>query len=458
MDEESASAPEDRENMSLPEDSLPEEGMGKDAGGGGAFSPEDSLAGELGAWGQGAARPDFKERCRQSFLSGDFDQSAEAEDLPDAALDPIAVEPALARALECFDSPPARGDFRRQLQDECQAVAAESRRCAELESLLAPALEIFGAAAARPTFETELRESFRAGAFEVQVDPPLAAEGGFDELEAYEPEVQDLMLRPVRRSGSASGKRKAPPRVRVGAPSSDATGDAESAQRNRWAMPLVAVLAVAAAVLLYPRFFGSTTFVQSHWVIDENTILVGASMLNDEPIQEELSPAQLDELWSAGGALSHGADAGEDLRIRFGEYFVIELEPGSRVKLPALARLVPGQAMILEGEEGHFRIATSPRFKDEAAMLRFETGELAVDCTGTVFGVDISPAGTCVCCTQGEVKIKSTCNSNGGTVTAGQTHQICPRGQGEERAMNLNHPHRQELKDLETLTLRDYWN
>lgn len=111
----------------------------------------------------------------------------------------------------------------------------------------------------------------------------------------------------------------------------------------------------------------------------------------------DLSAADL----ARGGRLRTGPQGG--LRLALGRRVALVVGPDSEIELPALA--ATASEWLLRAHAGHLALRTGPQFAGE--RLRVLAPDAEVDVFGTRFAVDVYPDGTCVCCSEGEVDVRS---------------------------------------------------
>ena len=102
-----------------------------------------------------------------------------------------------------------------------------------------------------------------------------------------------------------------------------------------------------------------------------------------------------------GGRLRTGPAA--ELQIVLGRRVALLVGPDSELELPALAAV--GDAWRIEARTGHLAVRTGPEFAGSRLSVRAPDAEVAV--LGTRFAVDVYPEGTCVCCGEGRVDVRS---------------------------------------------------
>lgn len=103
----------------------------------------------------------------------------------------------------------------------------------------------------------------------------------------------------------------------------------------------------------------------------------------------------------AGGRLRTGPEGG--LWIALGRRVALALGPESELDLPALP--APAADWRLQAHAGHLALRTGPDFARARLLVRAPDAEVAV--LGTRFAIDVDEDGTCVCCSEGRVDVRS---------------------------------------------------
>jgi len=161
-----------------------------------------------------------------------------------------------------------------------------------------------------------------------------------------------------------------------------------AARRQSWRWRLVGgSLAAAAALLVYIALF---------------TTAYGGLRVNGELVARRVGPAELQRRLASAETIRTGS---QPVRVRLGDAVLIEMEAESELDLTRARLASQAGPLILEGKAGRFRVATGPAFAGTVGKLSFHAPFARIEVTGTVFGVDIEAAGTCVCCTQGSVVV-----------------------------------------------------
>lgn len=103
----------------------------------------------------------------------------------------------------------------------------------------------------------------------------------------------------------------------------------------------------------------------------------------------------------SGGRLRSGPDGG--LRLVLGKRLALALGPDSDIELPA--QRASHAAWRLRANAGHLALRTGPEFA--GARLQVLAPDAEVEVLGTRFAVDLYEDGTCVCCSEGRVDVRS---------------------------------------------------
>ncbi|MCY2959739.1 MAG: FecR domain-containing protein [Planctomycetota bacterium] len=231
----------------------------------------------------------------------------------------------------------------------------------QVDPELQRALERLGRPRARPEFRSALKERFLAGAVELaatsEASAPRASTG----------------------DGARSSSGSPPPRRRL--------------------VLLVSALAAAAAVVL-------TLFLTKVrapvWRVDRAS--TASSVLVDGiaiPLDDEARLAQ------ALGSARELEVRGGSLRLCVRDEAWIQLAEGTRLSQMKFAAAGPYQ---LRTDHGSLAVATLPDFSGRG--MRVVTEDFDLQVTGTVFGVDVDAAGSCLCTLEGSVQ----CHPAGGAV------------------------------------------
>jgi hypothetical protein len=245
---------------------------------------------------------------------------------------------------------------------------------------------------ARPEFRAELRERFLAGS------------------EAASPHV-----------GSTDAIRAGP------------QGDA-SARGGRRLVLLAGALAAAAAIVLMLFLTRTRT---SLWRVHpgstaSSVVVDGVAMRVDDPARLAEALATARDLETVGGML----------RISVRDEAWIELAPGTRLTQMKFAAAGPYE---LFADRGSLAVATTPAFGGRG--MRVRTAELDMRVTGTVFGVDVTESGSCLCTLEGSVRCEPTGGKGPQAVDSGR---MC-FGFRDRRAPTWGGAHEEHLKPLRDL-------
>ena len=93
------------------------------------------------------------------------------------------------------------------------------------------------------------------------------------------------------------------------------------------------------------------------------------------------------------------------LRLRLGDLYLLELAPGTSLRLASLDRAARAEPLAIHAERGSVRVRTGPGFA--GSQMRVSTENLDLRVVGTTFGVDLTGHGTCVCCLDGSVEVRA---------------------------------------------------
>ncbi|MEE8469106.1 MAG: hypothetical protein V3T22_11665 [Planctomycetota bacterium] len=290
-------------------------------------------------------------------------------------------EPELRRAFDAWQPAPARASFRAELHELFMEVGSTSVDEAVSSGAVSSGI---------------------GGASGIAVAPALAAA-----LDAYAPQARTEFrdrLRAEFVSGTVSAQAStAGSSVGSGVGSAIGGGPVAAprvaqAERGRWRLLLGGaggLLAAAAALMLWVL-----QPLDPSWSIDpggyvaEGLTIDGRALSANTPLSEAI------ELLSTAAEVSTTNHA---LRLVLGELFVVELAESSTLDLSRMPADLSRGDLVLHGLEGGFRVATGPEFQGSQRKLRFETDDVDVEVVGTVFGVDLFPSFTCICCLEGEV-------------------------------------------------------
>ena len=118
-------------------------------------------------------------------------------------------------------------------------------------------------------------------------------------------------------------------------------------------------------------------------------------------------PIPLGHVEDLGRALRAGVGvelgAGAMLEIESPGHLVIQVTPGTELRLPGPSGRWFGRELRALVSAGEVRITTGPRFR--GARLLVETPEAGVLVNGTTLAVICEPGGTCVCVYEGSVRV-----------------------------------------------------
>lgn len=181
---------------------------------------------------------------------------------------------------------------------------------------------------------------------------------------------------------------------------------AAPAPRRRLALLAGALAAAAALVVTLFLTRPRAAVWQVHAASTATAVLVDgiAFRLDDPaPLVEALGTAR--ELEVQGGTL----------RLGVRDEVWIELADDARLSQMKFAAAGPYQA---RAERGSLRVATLPAFGGRG--MRVTTADFDLQVTGTVFGVDVSDAGSCLCTLAGSVRCDPTGAPGAGPVAEGR--------------------------------------
>lgn len=182
------------------------------------------------------------------------------------------------------------------------------------------------------------------------------------------------------------------------------------------------MIAVAAVVLLilrpwqgatpqpgYGFVAGGGKFV-AHWFVDPTSYIPGEVLIDGVLQSKDLTSAELSA--RVAQAKTVGTE-GSNLRIQYGDWFVIAMDADSTLDITELPAGPGTGDFTLAASGGGYQVRTGAAFKSENCKLRVRTPQTEVDVVGTVFGINCLDAGTCVCCTEGSVKVMPLAQAHG---------------------------------------------
>jgi ferric-dicitrate binding protein FerR (iron transport regulator) len=268
-----------------------------------------------------------------------------------------------------------------------------------------------------------------------------AGEPGFDA------EVERALLalpRPAARAPFRAGLRRrfleVDPDLRVGEP---APPPPPASPHEVWRRRALKVGAIAAAALVLLVLFELRPRGPRWSVIEASP---GAIVRVDGTPRRADDAAALEE--ALVGAEAIESEAGT-LRLRLGDLYLLELGPGTALRLSTLDRAARAEPLAIRAERGSVRVRTGPAFA--GSRMRVSAPNLDLRVVGTTFAVDRLEHGTCVCCFEGTVEL----------VAGGVIEDPSPLGPGrfcivdddEARGAqwgDVHGPHAEALRELET--------
>lgn len=203
------------------------------------------------------------------------------------------------------------------------------------------------------------------------------------------------------------------------------------------AFPFVWPLVIAASIA-FVLFFVMSRDSRSRWSVVETA--AGAHYKIDELPVDDRDPARLLDLLQTARQIET-ADAG--LVVRLSDQFLVELGPHTKVS----GMSFPAAGMYsIRAESGSLRVCTGPGFSGN--RLRILTDHMESSVVGTVFGLDVEAAGTCLCCAQGVVKCDPRDGGGSKPVEAGQMCFAYPTGKAAARGAAVEE-HLEPLRRLQ---------
>jgi ferric-dicitrate binding protein FerR (iron transport regulator) len=172
---------------------------------------------------------------------------------------------------------------------------------------------------------------------------------------------------------------------------------AATSRRRLVLLPALALLAAAAVVVV---FFLARPDEGPAWELMASSR--GEVVHVDDLPYPVARPEALRAALARGGTVR--TDEETHLRLRLGETLALEIGAQSEVRLPRPPR-AGSPPPLFSTLRGHLSIATGPGLAGRRLLVR--APELEVEVVGTRFAVDVSDKGTCVCCTEGTVEVRS---------------------------------------------------
>jgi ferric-dicitrate binding protein FerR (iron transport regulator) len=141
------------------------------------------------------------------------------------------------------------------------------------------------------------------------------------------------------------------------------------------------------------------------------------------------------------------------LRLRFADWYLLELAPNSHVALSPIEQRARPEPLTFHVQEGTLRLRTGPSFRGEEMCVTTEDASLRV--TGTNFAVDRVKDGTCICCLNGSIKVTPPKPQEVETVGGDRTYHVYRDGHPPKRDVIVE-AHSGPLHELEELA-RQLW-
>lgn len=409
----------------------------------GSFEPkssEDVLRPGLDSWEAPKARPAFRAELRRKFLDVAARDAGQenSEHAGEAEASPFGAGVWDALPEKAPDAAPANENSPRNGKGEVTdpAPIPNTTHVSNTAKSFQSLLDTWTPEAPSAAFRDQMRERFlsAASASSATAEGASARSAGSDHVEVPE---QSTPTRSAAHPRQRQSQSQSSPSVTRRAPAS-----ARSQRRRTWSLVGGSVALAAAAVLvmaLLPRG-GTEVAPASGW-----SLLSGGQVALVDG--QALDLADSSALSGGGFALADAPQqvtAGDEtLRLRFGDQMVLELEPGSTLDVSDLTEAghADGEWVLsMQGETGGYRVATMEGFRRDERRLLFRTPDAEVEVVGTVFGVDRYPdrvggkSGTCVCCCDGEVQVRSLVGAGSDAVKTGQSNYVYTAS-GEMKAM-----------------------
>jgi ferric-dicitrate binding protein FerR (iron transport regulator) len=201
-------------------------------------------------------------------------------------------------------------------------------------------------------------------------------------------------------------------------------------------------LAAAAAVIAMLAYLKPS---DSRWRVVEGTAagvvtIDGVSISSDDRERLERSLVE-----------ARNIHAESRLRLRFADWYLLELEPHSDVQLSPIEQRTRTEPLYLQVGKGTLCVCTGPSFR--GAEMRIDTDEVSLRVTGTNFAVDLVADGTCVCCLHGALKATPSKSKTTEAVGDRRTFHVFKSGEEPKRG-EIVERHAEPLHELEELALR----
>ena len=356
---------------------------------------------------------------------------------------------------------PAREVFRSELKDRflLEAVGDLVNGEEPVSEALNNTLNTWQAPAPSAKFRGQMRAQFLTPAKEVLEQ---AQQSSAEPEQAPDP-IQVAKPAPVQRAPKA----QTAPKDTTDLPEREIRSAGSSKKGPGKLQSFWAPLAVAAALLLVflgPKFWGdqappSIPSVLAWSLPDSVEDLVWS--IDGQRVKPSSSPAEIEQLLNTAKTIA--ADDGGALRLTYGRLFQIEVAGGSELDLSRFNQTASNTNFRLGmvGDTGGFYFQTGPDFKTNGCELTFRTPEADISVVGTVFAVDRYVSGmgmmegTCVCCSEGNVRVKATHERNSVT-TAGNSCFVSP-GDTKLMAGEVVHDHQAPMDRLMGAPLPSHW-
>lgn len=340
---------------------------------------------------------------------------------------PSDAELELGEGLDALlDRPvePAREAFRASLKDafvggEIRLAEPDPADETELPAEIRAALDAWSPVAGATSRRDQLKEAFVGGEIRLTAPDPVDESELPGEIRAALDEWNPVTPSQALRSNvqaaflGADGAARRP--AATSTPGSRVQRASHGrAERRRSSAPAPArrlstqlrlvvggtLLAAAAAVVLLLK--GGLGSSQPTWSIDPTQVaqLGAAEVLASLRVDGQ----RIDSLDELDAALSGARRIETDmtLRLRQGEEYVMELAEGTALDMAFADPTAPEGADVYFAESGSIRVATGPNY-DPVEPLILHTAHVRTQVVGTIYGIDVYPGSSCVCCFEGVV-------------------------------------------------------
>jgi len=160
----------------------------------------------------------------------------------------------------------------------------------------------------------------------------------------------------------------------------------------RFLLPVAAVAAILLVTFLAPGLFGERTWYAQ--VLGEGSVEVAGLTLGAR------EKARIGVEVSLGGPIVVGESS---LRLELEDHMVLEIRPETTLTLEPLPDAGSGERFVIRIDRGEVDLRTLDEGLDFPVL--FTTEEAWVRVVGTTLGVMAGEEGTCVCVSEGEVKV-----------------------------------------------------